>query len=140
MYWTLYKDIKMSADNGIYILRTKDGYRVAECQAIENILWWPTCCENPNIQDQSEIYQEDLCFHEECANCGTIDPEWEQREEINPQVVFKYFHESEVFQTREEALEQADFFYCQANKDACCGVEYGIQFINGLEQTNFPKQ
>lgn len=27
----------MSADNGVYILRTKDGYRVAHAQAIENI-------------------------------------------------------------------------------------------------------
>lgn len=29
----------MSADNGIYILRTKDQYRVAHLQAIDNILW-----------------------------------------------------------------------------------------------------
>jgi hypothetical protein len=29
----------MSADNGIYILKTKDQYRVIEAQAIEN-LWW----------------------------------------------------------------------------------------------------
>lgn len=27
----------MSADNGVYILETKDGYRVAHAQAIENI-------------------------------------------------------------------------------------------------------
>ncbi|GAG43558.1 unnamed protein product [marine sediment metagenome] len=31
----------MSADNGIYIFQTKDGYRVAHCQAIENISWQP---------------------------------------------------------------------------------------------------
>lgn len=29
----------MSADNGIYILKTKDQYRVIHAQAIEN-LWW----------------------------------------------------------------------------------------------------
>lgn len=29
----------MSADNGIYILRTKDQYRVAHLQAIEHISW-----------------------------------------------------------------------------------------------------
>lgn len=29
----------MSADNGIYILRTKDQYRVAHLQAVENISW-----------------------------------------------------------------------------------------------------
>lgn len=29
----------MSADNGIYILQTKDGFRVSHAQAIENINW-----------------------------------------------------------------------------------------------------
>lgn len=29
----------MSADNGIYILKTKDQYRVAHLQAIDNVLW-----------------------------------------------------------------------------------------------------
>lgn len=29
----------MSADNGIYILKTKDQYRVAHLQAIDNIYW-----------------------------------------------------------------------------------------------------
>ena len=29
----------MSADNGIYIHKFRDGYRVAHCQAIDNIYW-----------------------------------------------------------------------------------------------------
>ena len=29
----------MSADNGIYILKTKDQYRVTHTQAIENVYW-----------------------------------------------------------------------------------------------------
>lgn len=29
----------MSADNGIYILHTADGYRVAELEAVENLTW-----------------------------------------------------------------------------------------------------
>lgn len=29
----------MSADNGIYILKTKDQYRVAHLQAIDNVSW-----------------------------------------------------------------------------------------------------
>ena len=29
----------MSADNGIYILKTKDQYRVTHAQAIENVYW-----------------------------------------------------------------------------------------------------
>lgn len=31
----------MSADNGVYILHTKDGYRVAHAQAIDNIIYQP---------------------------------------------------------------------------------------------------
>ena len=33
------KEINMSADNGIYILKTKDQYRVTHAQAIENIYY-----------------------------------------------------------------------------------------------------
>lgn len=29
----------MSADNGIYVLETKDGFRVVELQAVENYCW-----------------------------------------------------------------------------------------------------
>lgn len=29
----------MSADNGIYILKTKDQYRVAHLQSIDNVSW-----------------------------------------------------------------------------------------------------
>lgn len=32
----------MSADNGIYILESKDGFRVIHSQAIENIYFWET--------------------------------------------------------------------------------------------------
>ena len=32
--------MQMSADNGIYILKAKDGYRVVHAQAIENLWWW----------------------------------------------------------------------------------------------------
>lgn len=31
----------MSADNGIYILKTKDSYRVRHAQVIENLFWNP---------------------------------------------------------------------------------------------------
>jgi hypothetical protein len=31
----------MSADNGIYIVEFPDGFRVAHCQAIENIDYYP---------------------------------------------------------------------------------------------------
>ena len=35
----------MSADNGIYILKLKDQYRVAHLQAIENIYWSEFECD-----------------------------------------------------------------------------------------------
>jgi len=30
----------MSADNGIYILKSKDGFRVIHAQSIDNLNWW----------------------------------------------------------------------------------------------------
>lgn len=33
----------MSADNGIYVLKTKDQYRVAHLQAIDNVYWSAIC-------------------------------------------------------------------------------------------------
>lgn len=52
----------MSADNGVYILQTKDGFRVAEAAAIENIDW---NCEDGewnedyiiDIFGRSEVYK-----------------------------------------------------------------------------------
>lgn len=38
----------MSADNGIYILKCKDQYRVIHAQAIDNLWWTPL---NPNNQE-----------------------------------------------------------------------------------------
>jgi hypothetical protein len=42
--------INMSADNGIYILKTKDQYRVIHAQAIDN-LWWSAI----NSESQREM-------------------------------------------------------------------------------------
>lgn len=39
----------MSADNGVYILKCKDQYRVAHLQAIENVFW---SCINGSWQDR----------------------------------------------------------------------------------------
>ena len=58
----------MSADNGIYILKTKDQYRVVHAQAIEN-LWWSYI----DMDNQDEIvptrimeyYNDSLVFTDE---------------------------------------------------------------------------
>lgn len=128
----------MSVDNGIYILRTNDGWRVAHLQAIDNIYYWPTCCDDSDIREQS-LRQDDLFYHEECFNCGQIDPEFEQRDKINPSVIFDYFKDSFVFETEEAAMTQADIIYKEITEDDFCGiVEYGIQKIHGLEDCPFP--
>lgn len=134
----------MSADNGIYLLQTLDGWRVAHLQAIDNIYWHPTCCDNPDIHEEITQYDEhmnpiDIYYHEKCANCGTCDPEWERRDKINPMIICDYFKDSFVFETEEDALTQADIIYMDIMDDDFCPiVEYGIQKINGLENCPFP--
>ena len=135
----------MSSDNGIYVLQTLDGWRVSHLQAIENIYWWPTCCDNPDIHETyacnlaEAASIEDIYYHEQCNNCKTIDPEWEQREQINPNTIYNYFKDSLVYQSEEEAMKKADEIYAGIINDDFCGlIEYGIQVINGLEEMEFP--
>lgn len=128
----------MSADNGIYILETSDGFRVTHAQCIENIYWWSTCCSDPRL---SEEINDDLFYHERCSSCGTLDPEFERREAINPRQVYDYFHDSDVYFTIEAAMQEADRLYLEITNDDCCGiVEYGIQMIHGLENEVFPNR
>ncbi len=97
----------MSADNGIYILQAKDGYRVTHAQAIDNLNWWP----------------EDSGY----------------REELNPQVVYDYFHASKVFSTKEEALKEAWRLYDGIEEDGL-PIEYGVSPIHGMEDKDFPTE
>jgi len=99
----------MSADNGIYILKNNDGYRVTHAQAIDNLYWWR-------------------------VEGGSID-QYEQRNEINPSVLFSYFKNSEVYKDKNEAWHQAVILYRQQEI-----VEYGISFIEGFEEKDFPTQ
>jgi len=125
----------MSADNGIYILHSKDGYRVAHLQAIENIYWWDTCCDNPNVveKEHDEIYVIPICL-----NCGTERPDAEERSEICPKRLKEMFGDAKYFETREEAFEEACRMYNEImNDDFCPIVEYGIQFIEYDKE--FPK-
>lgn len=113
-------------------------------QCIENIYWWPTCCDNPIIIEEinddiaSIRMQEDTYFHERCKNCDLRDPEWERRNKINPDVIFDMFKDSKVYLNEEDALNEADFIYVNLTKYDGGVVEYGIQKINGLEDWNFP--
>ena len=47
----------MSADNGIYILQAKDGFRVIEAQAIENLSYWEfDRCSDLNPQQIKQYF------------------------------------------------------------------------------------
>jgi len=103
----------MSADNEIYILKSKDGYRLIHAQAIENLNWWNT--ENKDIK------------------------KWEHRDELNPQMLSDYFDNSKVYKTEEEVLKEAAKLYNEIVEDSFW-VEYGISFIRGWEDKEFPKK
>lgn len=92
----------MSADSGIYILQTKDGFRVAFAQAIDNIYWNPNGID-PNYPDEK----------------GCIDPDYLDLEEI-----WYVFNSSELFEIEDDACEFAE------NLEKEIGwTEYGIQFL-----------
>lgn len=56
----------MSADNGIYILKTLDGFRVIHAQAIDNLYWWDSEMRN-------EINPKELKRY--FGNCKVYDTE-----------------------------------------------------------------
>ena len=128
----------VSANNGIYILQTLDGFRVTHAQAIENIYWHPSCCDNPNLCLVIEE-QDGSCYHEHCLNCDIRDPEYDQKEEAYLPTVYEYFKDSKVYPDLESAMKRAHEIYQEIMKDDFCPIiEYGIQFINNLEDYYFP--
>jgi len=120
----------MSADNGVYILHTKDGYRVTQAQAIENIYWWRiyTCdCKIGNSESWSE-----------CIKCGALIIN-EERPEPNPIVLKNYFGLCKVFNIVEEALKEAGRIYNEVINDPICPIcEYGIGVLD-CSKIVFPK-
>ena len=127
----------MSADNGIYILQSLDGFRVIHAQAIENIYWHFTCCDNPNVIEKKigDIYTVEIC-----KNCNTERPIGVMKNEINPCFLKQYFGGCKIFKTKEESLLEAERIYNEIlNDDYCPIIEYGIQFIRGWENKDFPK-
>lgn len=99
----------MSADNGVYILHTLDGWRVIHDQAIDNLYWWRV--EGASL-DQQEL-----------------------KNEINPSSLYSYFKDCVVYKEKYEAWHEAMLLYRKIGY-----VEYGIQFIEGFEQKEFPSQ
>ncbi len=77
----------MSADNGIYILESKDGFRIVHAQAIENLMWWDGCAVeglNPKyvydyfkysklIKDRGEAYIEAFDLYKELSAEGFVE-------------------------------------------------------------------
>ena len=123
----------MSADNGIYILKTLDGYRVVLAQNIDNLYWWETwtCCGNPVPCKKDG---EDYCLH-----CGNALPAHERRDELNPLAIAEYFGPCNVVQTEVEAWEEARALYEAILEDDYCPIlEYGVQFVKGMEDEEFP--
>ena len=121
----------MSADNGVYILKSKDGYRVAHAQAIENLYWWRiyTC-------DCKIGSEEEWC---KCKKCGA-EIKNEQREEINPIELKYYFGHCKVFKDVESALKEANRLFEEIISDPICPIcEYGISYVRGWEKKKFPK-
>lgn len=90
----------MSADNGIYILQTRDGYRVVHAQAIEN------------------IYDGD---------------------KFNLIWIAEYWGKCNLLKTEQEAWGEAKKLYDEIMDDDFCPIiEYGVQFIEGMENQDFP--
>lgn len=121
----------MSADNGVYILESIDGFRVTEAQAIDNLWWW---WDDPRLYDEEFVKaQEARGIENPYAGSGRA------YDQLNPKELLKYFGKCKVFKTREEALDEANRIYEEIMSDDFCPVcEYGIQFIHGWENKDFP--
>lgn len=124
----------MSADNGIYILKTKDGYRVLHSQAIENIYWhWN---DDRMYDDKFEEDYFRMSYDERKAKYPTIDGQ--QMSTINPRYVYQYFKDCTLHHTKKEALEEAVKIEEEIMSSSCPILEYGICFINDMENEDFP--
>jgi len=120
----------MSADNGIYILEAKDGWRVIHAQAIDNLNWWWT---------DERLYDKEFVEAQEKA--GVKNPfksKGESRNELNPREIAVYFGHAKVHKTKEAAMEAATKMYDEIMSSSFPIVEYGISFINGWEDKEFP--
>ena len=54
----------MSADNGIYVLESADGYRVLYAHAIDNMYWYPNPDSSFGYSEASTPEQEELAVRD----------------------------------------------------------------------------
>lgn len=122
----------MSADNGIYILVTKDGYRVIHTQAIDNLYWY---------WNDDRLYNSEWCRKYQRKTGKNPYAEFGGREKfkMNPIEVKKYFGNCEVYKTEKEAIEKAMDIKEQIINSICPILEHGINFIYGMSKENFPE-
>lgn len=120
----------MSADNGIYILKGKDGWRVIHTSAIDNLTWWWT---------DERLYDE--TFVQAQKEAGIINPfrnMGESKDDLNPREIAAYFGNSKVYRTREEAITRSVELYDDIMAGELPIIEHGISFIHGWEDKEFP--
>lgn len=110
----------MSADNYIAVLHCKDGYRVAHCQALENLFYWPT-----------GRMTGEYAFNHETGKEEELE-EYEERSEINPQMLKEIFADCVVYINKEDADQKA-----RQLEKSTGWVEYGICDIRYDKE--FPK-
>lgn len=120
----------MSADNGIYILETKDGFRVTHAQAIDNLWWWWT---DERLYDNEWVKGE-----QERTKENPYQGKGETRTELNPRELRNYFGKCEVFRSDIQALIHARYLEREIMNSDCPILEYGIHFIHGWEDKDFP--
>lgn len=110
----------MSADNGIYILKTLKGdgheYRVAHLQAVGNYLW-KRCSVHGS--------EYDFLNCEECNNCNECNDPKEHIANAR-----EMWNKSDVYVSKDEAFTKANEIYDTIiNDDFCPILEYGISYI-----------
>lgn len=108
----------MSADNGVYILRTKKSngfeYRVAHLQAVENV--YRHSCSKHGID----------YYFRKCKECCTGNCKHSTCHIIQARDMWK---DCQVFTDEQEALNEASKLLEEYEEDGF-PVEYGISFID----------
>ena len=74
-----------------------------------------------------------------CTHCGTYNPKGVHSNKINLFILKDYFGDAQVFQTQERAMMEATRLYHDILDDDYGLLEYGISFIKGFEDKEFPK-
>lgn len=130
----------MSADNGIYILQAKDGFRVKEAMAIENLWWW---WDDERLYDEKFVKREEKRLKKlyDQGKTKILNPFYGKggaRDTINPRMLKQIFGCCEVLKTEEESMNKAGEIYQQIMESEFPICEYGIQIIREWKDNDFP--